>query len=185
MEIKRYELKNFNPASVRKSLRRACKRAAYDFGAVLLDITLKPDRPSEEFGRRFQAYSLGSVIGDMLEILDPLITKEEAQEGETGEMLLPLEAIESCQVIYNTPDIRKIGTDGVFEFRGATYLVPDLDPSGGGILPRRVKVLFAEQAQEVFVEDLEDGQVYPAYALAPGEICGPPSGVLVQPLPVR
>lgn len=97
-----YVLTKLEPDSVRRSLRRACRKSLA--GAVDLELVIKEGQglppELESLGNRMEVATCGSVYNGCLEIFDPRVSDEEIMAEADFELYLPVEAIESCRVNY-------------------------------------------------------------------------------------
>lgn len=100
-----YPVTNLHPASVRRSLSRAMKRAneGPDCHLQLRFILKNEAKIPPEFvkpGGRFYADTCGRVIKGCVELCNPTITQEEAIAGDLKEIYFPLTKVKRLQVVY-------------------------------------------------------------------------------------
>lgn len=103
-----YPVNNFHPDSVRRSLRRATKRADEGpDGCLEIEVAMKKLRPPlswpeiKKLGDAFKAVTLGTVVKGCLEIIDPDQPENITEDSEELKIiLLPLAAVKAMQVSY-------------------------------------------------------------------------------------
>jgi len=97
-----YAIRNFQPAAVRRSLKRAMQRGEQGPDCALqVEIGLKKGAPEiPKWGRHFTNATCGGVLKGCLEIIDPEAMQEQAEAGEDCTIFLPLASVESMQVEY-------------------------------------------------------------------------------------